>query len=201
MPLIPVTTGRPRARATRMPTWNPPASADSLPNRMRSKAPPASSSAVMAATSARAVACASGSGPSTATSTARSTPTETAYRSCSSASGGPRVSTVLDPPCCSTRRMASSTAHSSCGLVVKPRFFVSMPWLSGVSVMRAPGAGTRLTHARTRRPSGIGGQRFIRASSGSNSGVLPATATRTGNSSAMYITRSSFPTTACSGGR
>ena len=56
-----------------------------------------------------------------------------------------------------------------------------------VSVMRAPGAGTRLTQARTRRPSGIGGQRFIRASSGSNSGVLPATATRTGYWSSMYM--------------
>ena len=41
--LAPLTTGRPRARATRMPTWNPPESADSLPNRMRSNGAPGSS--------------------------------------------------------------------------------------------------------------------------------------------------------------
>ena len=37
--LAPVTIGRSSAAATRMPTWNPPESADSLPNRMRSNGP------------------------------------------------------------------------------------------------------------------------------------------------------------------
>ena len=35
-PLPPLTIGRPSAWATRIPTWNPPESADSLPNRIRS---------------------------------------------------------------------------------------------------------------------------------------------------------------------
>lgn len=42
---------------------------------------------------------------------------------------------------------------------------------------------------------------FIRSLSGSNSGLLPATATFTGNSSFMYMTWSSVPSTACSGGK
>ena len=48
-------------------------------------------------------------------------PTAIASRSWSVASSGPSVRTVLDPPCASTIRTASSTAHSSCGLTVKPR--------------------------------------------------------------------------------
>ena len=36
--LMPFTIGRPSAYATRTPTWNPPESADSLPNRIRSNA-------------------------------------------------------------------------------------------------------------------------------------------------------------------
>ena len=37
--LMPLTIGRPSARATRTPTWKPPASADSLPNRSTSNGP------------------------------------------------------------------------------------------------------------------------------------------------------------------
>ena len=45
------------------------------------------------------------------------------------------------------------------------------------------------------------GQAFMRSSSGSKSGRLPTRSTRTGNSSFWYMTRSSVPSTACSGGR
>ena len=54
---------------------------------------------------------------------------------------------------------------------------------SAVRLIRAPGAGTRLTQTRIRI-----GHDFMRSSSGSNSGRLPTRATRTGNSSSMYIT-------------
>ena len=102
-PLAPVTIGRPSARATRMPTWNPPESAASLPKRIRSNGPSAASSSPMARRSARAP-CAAGSqsGPSIGSSTTVPTPSDAAYRSCSSASGGPRVSAVTAPPCAST---------------------------------------------------------------------------------------------------
>ncbi len=42
---------------------------------------------------------------------------------------------------------------------------------------------------------------FILASSGSNSGRLPTTATFTGNNSFWYMICRSLPSTACSGGR
>src|SRR6185503_4959673 len=66
---------------------------------------------------------------------------------------GPTVSTVMSPPWASTSRMASSTAHSSCGLVVKARLRASTARWSAVSVICAPGAGTRFTHASTRNPA------------------------------------------------
>ena len=47
----------------------------------------------------------------------RPIPIAIAFRSCSSAAAGPSVSTVVSPP----MRTASSTAHSSCGEIVKPR--------------------------------------------------------------------------------
>src|SRR5438034_864094 len=55
---------------------------------------------------------------------ARSTPSAMASRSCSMASGGPRVITTESPLFASIRRTASSTPHSSCGLMVKPRCWV-----------------------------------------------------------------------------
>ena len=69
-------------------------------------------------------------------------------RSCSAASGGPRVSTVALPPCCSTRRTASSTAHSSCGLTVNPDIRVSTSCSSAVTTILPPTIGTRLTQTR-----------------------------------------------------
>ena len=70
---------------------------------------------------AAAVSTADHSPPSVSSRIAPSMPTAIASRSWSVASSGPRVRTVLDPPCASTIRTASSTAHSSCGLTVKPR--------------------------------------------------------------------------------
>src|SRR5690606_15795566 len=61
---------------------------------------------------------------------------------------GPAASTVALPPCLSTSRTASSTAHSSCGPMVNPRWRVSMSRPSSVSGTLAPGAGTRLTQTR-----------------------------------------------------
>jgi hypothetical protein len=79
----------------------------------------------IAEVSAAAVRCGSQSATSMGSSTHLLTPMLAAYRSCSSASAGPRVSTVDSPPCCSTICTAASTAHSSCGLVVKARYAVS----------------------------------------------------------------------------
>ena len=76
-------------------------------------------------------------------------PIAIASRSCSAAASGPSVRTVELPPCASTMRTASSTAHSSCGLTVNPRYRVSISCSSAVRVTRPPVAGTRLTQTRT----------------------------------------------------
>src|SRR6185437_979760 len=67
---------------------------------------------------------------------------------CSSAAAGPRDTTVTAPPNRSTSRTASSTAHSSCGLIVNPDVFVSTARWSAVSVITPPTVGTRLTQTR-----------------------------------------------------
>jgi hypothetical protein len=59
------------------------------------------------------------------------------------------VSTVDEPPFASIRRTASSTPHSSCGLIVKPRWRVSMACSSAVRTIRPPVIGTRFTQQRT----------------------------------------------------
>src|SRR4051794_17928871 len=159
--LTPVTHGRSSAAATRMPTWKPPLSADSLPNRIRSNGPFSASSERIASTMADAVASGSQSRPSVWSSTARSIPIAIASRSWSSASTGPSVRTLDEPPPASTIRTASSTAHSSCGLIVNPRCRVSISSPSAVRKIRPPVAGTRLTQTRT----------FIRRS-GADPGVL-----------------------------
>ena len=69
-------------------------------------------------------------------------------RSCSSASAGPSVSTVEEPPLASISRTASSTPHSSCGLIVNPRWRVSMACSSAVRTIRPPVIGTRFTQQR-----------------------------------------------------
>ena len=67
-------------------------------------------------------------------------------------------------------------------------------WIPGVRTRHAPHAGACGSVREAR-------QAFMRSSSGSNSGRLPTRSTRTGNSSFRYMTRSSVPSTACSGGR
>ena len=153
---MPLTTGRSKRLATRIPTWKPPASADSFPNRIRSNAPSVVSTSAIASERAVAVRCGSQSTSSMGISTKWWAPTLAAYRSCSSASVGPRVMTVTSPPWVSVSWTASSTAHSSCGLVVKPRWAASTAWPSTVTLMRAPGAGTRLTQTRILIRAGSG---------------------------------------------
>ena len=69
-------------------------------------------------------------------------------RSWPAASGGPRVSTVTEPPSRSVICTASSTAHSSCGLTVKPDIVVSTSSPSGVTMIAPPTIGTRLTQTQ-----------------------------------------------------
>ena len=95
-------------------------------------------------------------------------------RSCSSASGGPSVSTTdCAAARASTIRTASSTAHSSCGLIVKPRCRVWISCASSVRTILPPVIGTRLTQ------TSISHERIL-AFSGSKIAVEPATSTRVG---------------------
>src|SRR5689334_630598 len=115
---------------------------------MRSNGPSAASFARIASTIAAAVAAGLHSPPSVASKIARSIPIAIASRSWSAASSDPSARTVVVPPPASTIRTASSTAHSSCGLTVKARNFVSIARSSGVSVILPAVAGTRLTQTR-----------------------------------------------------
>ena len=100
-------------------------------------------------------------------------PSAIASRSCSSASAGPSASTTDSPPFASISRTASSTPHSSWGLIVKPRWRV---WIDCSSV------GQHDRAARHRHPLGADEDVHdrIRSFSGSKIGVEPATATVTG---------------------
>src|SRR2546430_1644717 len=129
---------------------------------MRSNSTPAARWVRRAWTMAPAVAPGSHSRPSVSSSTARSTPMAMASRSCSRAGSGPSVSTAVDPPCASISRTAASTAHSSCGLTVKPRKRVSISCWSAVSEILPPVTGTRFTQTRM----------FIRSASALHAGVL-----------------------------
>ena len=115
-------------------------------------------------------------------------------RSCSSASGGPSVSTTDSPPCASTSRTASSTPHSSCGLIVKPRWRVSIACSSSVSTIRPPVIGTRLTQTEDLSrpdPRVLGVEDRRRAGDRDRDRVALA----------HVLDGSCSPTTACSGGR
>ena len=100
---------------------------------------------------------------------------------------------MTEPPNRSTSRTASSTAHSSCGLIVNPDVLVSMARLSAVSVSTPPTVGTRLTQTR------ISIAHRIRSPEGSN--TAPWEATVTGYCSPMYSTSSGVPTADSSAGR
>src|ERR1700722_17684582 len=115
------------------------------------------------------------------TRTAADAPSARHARSCSCASTGPSDTTVTEPPNRSASRTASSTAHSSCGLMVNPDALVSMAWLSAVSVIAPPTVGTRLTQTRI---SMAGPSQRIRAPAGSN--TAPWDATVTGYGSPTY---------------
>ena len=97
---------------------------------------------------AAAVAMGPNSRPSVSSSTARPAPSARAPRSCSIATSGPRVSTDTEPPARSVICTASSTAHSSCGLMENPDIRVSTSCPSGVTAILPPTVGTRLTQTR-----------------------------------------------------
>src|ERR1700674_1684663 len=59
--------------------------------------------------------------------------------------------TTDSPPFASMTRTASSTPHSSCGLMVNPRCRVSRACPSAVSTILPPVNGTRLTQTRMQR--------------------------------------------------
>src|SRR4051794_2153933 len=116
----------------------------------RSNGPSAASCARIVSAIAAAVSIGDHSDPSVSSRMALSTPIAIASRSWSIASSEPSVRTVLVPPFDSTIRTASSTAHSSCGLTVNPRNFVSIACSSAVRLILPAVAGTRLTQTRTR---------------------------------------------------
>ena len=93
-------------------------------------------------------------------------PIAIASRSCSTASAGPSVSTADSPPCASTSRIASSTPHSSCGLIVNPRCASSSACSSAVSTIWPPVSGHALHADQDLHRTGSSC-----VSSGSNSGV------------------------------
>ena len=97
---------------------------------------------------AAAVAIGPNSRPSVSSSTARCAPSASAPRSCSIAASGPRVSTETEPPSRSVICTASSTAHSSCGLIENPDARVSTSCPSGVTAILPPTVGTRLMQTR-----------------------------------------------------
>ena len=127
----------------------------------------------IASTIARAVACGSHSSPSDTRWIARSIPSAIASRSCSSASAGPSVRTTDSPPWASISRTASSTPHSSCGLIVNPRCLVSIACASSVSDDLA-------ARQRDALDADEDPHERIRAFSGSKIGVEPTTSTVTG---------------------
>src|SRR4051794_4875817 len=112
------------------------------------------------------------SAPAVSSRIARSIPMAIASRSCSSAAAGPSVRTAVEPPSFSTMRTASSTPHSSCGLIVWPRNFVSIACPSAVSTMRPPVCGTRLTQTRmfTTRAISCANPRVLRVEEGRRAG-------------------------------
>ena len=110
---------------------------------------------------------------SVSSSTAADAPRARQERNCSCAAAGPSVTTVTDPPNRSTSRTASSTAHSSCGLIVKPDALVSIARRSAVSVIAPPTVGTRLTQTKI----SITAAHRIRSPAGSNTAACAATVT------------------------
>src|SRR5690348_13793968 len=136
-----------------MPTWKSPLSAASLPSSTRSYDVPACWCSCTTAAISRATSAGPSRAGSASTCTAAPQPRASALRSWSTASGGPTVSTVTRPPVASASRIASSTAHSSCGLTVKPTCRPSTACASSVSRIWLEESGTRLMQTSTCRPA------------------------------------------------
>ena len=154
-PTGPSARSRPAGRA-RTPRGCRPGSCPSRPTRCRTRSgrsrrprPPRPRTA---STIAAAVACGSHSSPSVTRGCRGRRRSRASRGSAPRPRPGPSVSTVTSPPCCSTSRTASSTPHSSCGLIVKPRWRVSSACSSAVSTILPPVSGTRLTQTRILMP-------------------------------------------------
>lgn len=124
-------------------------SAASLPRRTTSYGAPVAAFARTTSAIARATSAGPKAAGSASMWTAAVTPTDSASRSWSTDSAPPRVSTVADPWVASAIWVASSTAHSSCGLIVDPVIVASMPRPSAVMTGSVVACGTRLTHTST----------------------------------------------------
>ena len=101
-------------------------------------------------------------------------PTARAERSCSTASASPRVITAALPPVAAATWTASSTAHSSWVLTVKPAYRPSTDWASSVRTTSPDESTTRFTQTSTSVMSPI------RSLAGSSSGVASTEPTVTG---------------------
>ena len=130
----------------------------------------------------------------------RSAPIARQSRTCSSASGGPSVSTVdlaavlLDEP----HRLLDAA------LLVRADREAEVARLDRLLVGgedHAPAGQRDALDADEDPHAGTASAARMRSLSGSKIGVEPATATVTGKRSPMYSTASCSPTTACSGGR
>src|SRR6478735_539716 len=132
-----------------MPTWKSPLSAASLPSRTRSCGCPAASWSRTTAAISRATSAGPKRAGSASTCVAAVQPTASADRSCSTASASPSVSTEACPPVAPATCTASSTAHSSWVLVVKPAYRPSTAWPSSVRTTSPVESTTRLMQTRT----------------------------------------------------
>src|SRR6478672_3979710 len=132
-----------------MPTWKSPLSAASLPSRTRSCPSPASAWSRTTAAISRATSAGPNRAESASTWVAAVHPTARADRSCSTASASPRVSTLARPPVAAATWTASSTAHSSWLLIVKPAYRPSTAWASSVSTTSPDESTTRLMQTST----------------------------------------------------
>ena len=180
-PLPPLTIGRPSAWATRMPTWKPPESADSLPNRIRSNSPSAASIWRTAAVIACAVRCGSQSPSPIGSSTAF----VHADRHCVA-----KLLLGLGRSERQHRRFASVLLDELGGgldraLLVRRRGECEVGGVDLLPVSRDVDARPGCRHPLHAHQDPHAGSVFMRVSSGSNSGWLPTRATVTGYCSFM----------------
>ena len=194
MPLMPLTIGRPSAWATRMPTWKPPESADSLPNRIRSNG----------AVGRLEVGDRRGDRRRSALWIPVGTGDRQQHRLGHTEAG-----------CVTQLLIGLGWAEGQHGCLAAVLLDQLHRLFDGALLVRAhreteEGGVDRLAvggdvdacpGGRHALHADQDPHDFMRVSSGSNSGVAPARSTVTGYSSFMYMTCSLVPSTACCGGR